>query len=99
MSLWKVIKDSIGKDLTKITFPVEFNEPLSMVQKTSEIMEYENLLVKANHEQDPALRFLYVIAFNIAQYKSTDGRLMKPFNSILGETFEITNSKYDYIAE
>jgi pterin-4a-carbinolamine dehydratase len=24
---------------------------------------------------------------------------MKPFNSILGETFEITNSKFDYIAE
>ena len=70
-----------------------------MVQKTSEIMEYENLLVKANREEDPTLRFLYVIAFNIAQYKSTDGRLMKPFNSILGETFEITNSKYDYIAE
>ena len=45
LSLWKVIKDSIGKDLTKITIPVEFNEPLSMVQKTSEIMEYENLLV------------------------------------------------------
>ena len=29
-------------------------------------MEYENLLVKANHEEDPTLRFLYVIAFNIA---------------------------------
>ena len=66
LSLWKVIKDSIGKDLTKITIPVEFNEPLSMVQKTSEIMEYENLLVKANNENDPVLRYLYVIAFNIA---------------------------------
>jgi hypothetical protein len=31
VSLWKVIKDSVGKDLTKITIPVEFNEPLSMV--------------------------------------------------------------------
>ena len=31
ISLWKVIKDSVGKDLTKITIPVEFNEPLSMV--------------------------------------------------------------------
>ena len=66
LSLWKVIKDSIGKDLTKITIPVEFNEPLSMVQKTSEIMEYENLLVKANNENDSVLRYLYVIAFNIA---------------------------------
>ena len=37
-----------------------------MVQKTSEIMEYENLLVKANNENDPVLRYLYVIAFNIA---------------------------------
>ena len=64
--MWKVIKDSIGKDLTKITIPVEFNEPLSMVQNTSEIMEYENLLVKANNENDPGLRYLYVIAFNIA---------------------------------
>ncbi len=24
---------------------------------------------------------------------------MKPFNSILGETFEINNSKFEYIAE
>lgn len=62
-------------------------------------MEYESLLVKANNEEDPTMRFMYVIAFNIAQYKATDGRLMKPFNSILGETFEITNSKFDYIAE
>lgn len=62
-------------------------------------MEYESLLVKANNENDPVMRFMYVIAFNIAQYKATDGRLMKPFNSILGETFEITNSKFDYIAE
>jgi hypothetical protein len=29
-------------------------------------MEYENLLVKANREKDPAMRFMYVIAFNIA---------------------------------
>jgi hypothetical protein len=31
VSIWKVLKDSIGKDLTKMTIPVEFNEPLSML--------------------------------------------------------------------
>ena len=31
ISIWKVIKDSIGKDLTKLTMPVDFNEPLSML--------------------------------------------------------------------
>ena len=40
VSLWKVIKDSIGKDLSKLTVPVYYNEPLSMLQKIAEIMEY-----------------------------------------------------------
>jgi oxysterol-binding protein 1 len=32
-SLWSVLKSSIGKDLTKISFPVYFNEPTSMLQR------------------------------------------------------------------
>jgi hypothetical protein len=32
-SLWSVLKHSIGKDLTKISFPVFFNEPSSMLQR------------------------------------------------------------------
>lgn len=33
MSLWAVLKNSIGKDLTRISFPVFFNEPTSMLQR------------------------------------------------------------------
>lgn len=32
-SLWSVLKNSIGKDLTRISFPVFFNEPTSMLQR------------------------------------------------------------------
>jgi hypothetical protein len=32
-SLWSVLKHSIGSDLTKISFPVFFNEPTSMLQR------------------------------------------------------------------
>jgi len=32
-SLWSVLKHSIGKDLTRISFPVFFNEPTSMLQR------------------------------------------------------------------
>jgi Na+-driven multidrug efflux pump len=32
-SLWSLLKHSIGKDLTKISFPVFFNEPTSMLQR------------------------------------------------------------------
>lgn len=31
ISLWTILKDSIGKDLSKITVPVYFNEPLSII--------------------------------------------------------------------
>ncbi|KAI0770918.1 hypothetical protein BD413DRAFT_678945 [Trametes elegans] len=40
MSLWAVLKNSIGKDLTKISFPVFFNEPTSMLQRMAEDMEF-----------------------------------------------------------
>ena len=31
ISLWSIIKDSIGKDISKITVPVYFNAPLSLL--------------------------------------------------------------------
>ena len=44
ISIWKILKDSIGKDLSKLAVPVYFNEPISMLQKVSEVMEYDNLI-------------------------------------------------------
>jgi hypothetical protein len=32
-SIFKVLKDMIGKDITKFAVPVHFNEPVSMLQK------------------------------------------------------------------
>lgn len=39
-SVWKVLKDAVGKDLSRFCVPVYFNEPISFVQKLAEIMEY-----------------------------------------------------------
>jgi flagellar basal body rod protein FlgC len=50
-SLWSVLKHSIGKDLTKISFPVFFNEPTSMLQRMAEDMEFSEcceFLVSSN---------------------------------------------------
>ena len=65
-SIFKVLKDMIGKDITKFAVPVGFNEPLSMLQKQSEAMEYQEILSKAYKCTDPALRLIYIAAFNIA---------------------------------
>ena len=47
VSLWSIIKEAIGKDLTRICLPVYFNEPLSALQKMVEEVEYSHLLDKA----------------------------------------------------
>ena len=39
--LWKLLKSAVGKDISKFSVPVYINEPISMVQKVAEIMEYE----------------------------------------------------------
>lgn len=46
-SLWSIIKDNIGKDLTNVCLPVYFNEPLSSLQKCCEDLEYTYLLDRA----------------------------------------------------
>ncbi len=52
-NLWTLIRNSIGKDLTKIPFPVNYSEPLSMLQRITESdVEYADLLDKAATIQD-----------------------------------------------
>ena len=87
-SLWTIIKENIGKDLSRITVPVQFNEPLSMVQKTITFLEYKHLLNKANLTKDPGLRCAYLLTPFFLIYAHTIGTVKKPFNSMLGETYE-----------
>lgn len=49
VGLWGIIKECIGKDLTKVCLPVYFNEPLSALQKVSEELEYAHLLDQVHH--------------------------------------------------
>lgn len=47
VSLWSMIKDNVGKDLSRICLPVYFNEPISSLQKCCEDIEYSYLLDRA----------------------------------------------------
>jgi oxysterol-binding protein 1 len=44
ISLWEVLKNSIGKDIWRISVPVFFNQPLGVLQSTAGITEYLDLL-------------------------------------------------------
>ena len=56
VSLWSILKNCIGKELSKITMPVIFNEPLSFLQRITENGEYAHLLEEANMSDDPLER-------------------------------------------
>ncbi|CAH8504376.1 Oxysterol-binding protein 2 [Schistosoma haematobium] len=88
LNLWGIIKNAIGKDLAKIPIPVNFNEPLSFLQRAVEDFTYSNLLDYASQTRDPVEQMAYVVAFSVSCYSSTAYRVGKPFNSLLGETYE-----------
>ncbi|KAJ1687688.1 hypothetical protein LUZ63_019078 [Rhynchospora breviuscula] len=91
ISMWSVIKDNVGKDLTSVCLPVYFNEPLSSLQKCFEEFEYSHLLDEAyqfGKMGNSLMRILKVAAFAVASYASSEGRPCKPFNPLLGETYE-----------
>ncbi|KAF2727310.1 oxysterol binding protein 1 [Polyplosphaeria fusca] len=88
ISLWGILKSMIGKDMTKMTLPVSFNEPTSLLQRVAEDMEYTDLIDSAVTRADSTERLLYIAAFAASEYASTIGRVAKPFNPLLGETYE-----------
>lgn len=102
VSLWAILKKCIGKDLTRVSLPVFFNEPLSLLQRLAEYMDYAELLEKAAQCGDRLQRFGYVAAFVISSMSFNYLRLSKPFNPLWFETYELDNSKdchYRFIAE
>ncbi|KAE9596780.1 putative oxysterol-binding protein [Lupinus albus] len=56
VSLWSMIKDNVGKDLTRVCLPVYFNEPISSLQKCCEDLEYSHLLDQA-YEYGKSVRY------------------------------------------
>lgn len=88
MSLWGLIKSAIGKDLSKFPLPVNFGEPLSMLQRLTEDYEYSSILDKASKITDSLEQLASVAAFTVSSYATCAIRTAKPFNPLLGETYE-----------
>uniref|UniRef100_A0AAQ5ZMG0 Oxysterol-binding protein n=1 Tax=Amphiprion ocellaris TaxID=80972 RepID=A0AAQ5ZMG0_AMPOC len=93
LNLWSIMKNCIGKELSKIPMPVNFNEPISMLQRLSEDLEYHELLDKAAKCQSSLEQMCYVAAFSVSSYSTTVHRTGKPFNPLLGETYELDRQR------
>lgn len=98
-SIWGIIKDNIGQDMTKVTLPIILNEPCTMLQKLAEQMENQDILARAALEKESVMRAAMVICFNTAKYSAISVRTLKPFNPILGETYEYSCKDFKFLAE
>jgi oxysterol-binding protein-related protein 3/6/7 len=91
-SLIAFLRKNVGKDFANIAMPASANEPTSGLQRIAEQLEYSSLLDAASTHNDPAMRLLYIAAFAISSFSANrlkDRPLRKPFNPMLGETFEL----------
>uniref|UniRef100_UPI003AAFC395 oxysterol-binding protein-related protein 3 isoform X6 n=1 Tax=Centroberyx gerrardi TaxID=166262 RepID=UPI003AAFC395 len=102
ISLWNILRNNIGKDLSKVAMPVQLNEPLNTLQRLCEELEYSELLDRAANTQDPFERMVYMATFAVSGYASSYYRAGgKPFNPVLGESYECDrpDKGFHFVAE
>ncbi|KAF7459291.1 oxysterol-binding protein [Cryptosporidium felis] len=98
-NLWTYIKESITKDISRITIPIQFNEPTSLLQRLSEDFRYSSILESATFLNSSIDRLREITIFSITPYASSIGRVFKPFNPLLGETYEFSHRGFRFVAE
>ncbi|AEO55874.1 hypothetical protein MYCTH_2300156 [Thermothelomyces thermophilus ATCC 42464] len=95
-SLIAFVRKNVGKDLSTISMPVSANEPISLLQRIAEQLEYAQLLDEAARQSQAHQRLLRVAAFAISQFsngRAKERAIRKPFNPLLGETFELVRTE------
>ncbi|XP_042363906.1 oxysterol-binding protein-related protein 7 [Plectropomus leopardus] len=89
VGLMAILYNNIGKDLARVSMPAPLNEPVNLLQRLCEELEYSELLDTASNTADPYQRMVYIAAFAISGYSTATFRnRYKPFNPVLGETYE-----------
>ena len=89
MDIVKLIKNLIGKDITKVSLPAHLNQPLSSLIKQEEFLAYKSALDQASKEQNSMVRLGLTLAAMFLDFNGFDAKRKKPINPLLGETHEM----------
>lgn len=110
-NLWSIFRESLSHDITKIEIPckkhescqfihifllVKLNEPLSLLQRVAESFQERELLDRADLEENPQMILALIMSFVVASYSASWKRLKKPFDPVLGETYEYSDEKDNF---
>lgn len=96
-NLLTLIRKNVGKDLSTIAMPVTANEPITILQRFTEMFESTSLIdTGLTFPKGSAERIMYIATFGAVfsasnRVKDRSGR--KPFNPLLGETFELVRKE------
>ena len=90
----------MGQDLMRVSLPVCLNEPLGGIQRLCD-MFHEGIeqLKRAAVHPDPVWRLALGVIGNTALFSSVKFRKKKPFNAMLGETFEMVGKDFRFVGE
>lgn len=92
-SIIAFLRKNAGKDLSTVSMPVTANEPTSLLQRLSEGLEYSHLLdTAASPPFSPVDRLLHITVFAVTGFaynRVKERAIRKPFNPMLGETYEL----------
>ncbi|GAB7358792.1 hypothetical protein MBLNU230_g4017t1 [Neophaeotheca triangularis] len=92
-SIIAFLRKNAGKDLSTVSMPVTANEPTSLLQRLAEGLEYSHLLdTAASSNLSPIDRLLFVTVFAVTGFaynRVKERAIRKPFNPMLGETYEL----------
>jgi hypothetical protein len=95
-----MLTSAVG-DMASITIPITYIEPTSFLQRLGEPFLFSSLLDQAADAADEAERLACIAAFFIGSH-CNNIRLYKPFNPLLGETFEYVRDgphSFKFVAE
>lgn len=99
-SILSFVRKNVGKDLASIAMPVTFNEPLTILQKFAELVEYCDVITNAllaDFPPDSGEKILRIATFAVSYLSSMrvkERNVRKPFNPLLGETFELVREDF-----
>lgn len=97
LSIWSILKQCVDKELYRFTIPIIWNEPLSLLQRMAENMKYSHELLDTSATlQSGCDRMKLTAGFLIASTSVHAFRLSKPFNPLLGETYELVSSEKNF---
>lgn len=93
--------------MTKVSLPVALNEPLNALQRSAEMITNMDLIrkmtvseeVKSDSPESSCFRLICAAVLPVTHLSTNRNRTKKPFNPILGETFEYITPEVRYFSE